>query len=191
MSRTCNPDKDFLRHIVNKVIADNSNKIPLNIVDDIKKSISIGESKYRFSIFGGEPSRLVEYFESDEWKELVEFSKNLHVTWLLEDILSSLAETYKDSCREVAEKALEVIEKQLKTETKIEETINPESIYRTLKYSGFKAEINSEGTITLEEPFIKVKLEVKDNKINYTICKTGKASTLDAVMAKIDKIREL
>ncbi len=191
MTQVCSPDKDFLRHIVNKVISDNSHRIPLNVVDDIKKSIAEGESRYRFSIFGGDPSRLVEYLESDEWKELVDLARNLHVIWILEEILAKLADTYKENCKTVAEKALEVIEKQLKTTVKEEETLNPENIYRTLKYAGFKVDMGNDNIITIEEPFMKIRLEVKDGKILYTICRIGKATTLDAVMARIEKIREI
>ena len=189
MENTCSPDKDFLRHIANKVLSENIDRIPANIIDDIRKQLGRGEDRYKFTIFGGDPIRLIEYLESEEWRDLVELAKNLHLEWLLREVLELLAKEYSSNCPPVAGKAREAAEKL--AEAKEEKKLDRDSIFRGLKYAGYKVEMTREGAIEIEEPNIKVRIEIVNNKIHYTICKEGTVSTIDAIMARIEKIREI
>ncbi len=189
MADKCSPYKDFLRHIVNRVLSNYAEKVPANILDDIRKHIGRAEDKYRFTVFGGDPSKLVDYFNSDDWRDLVEYLRNLHMEWILKEILNTLIAEYSQNCPQVVETARKAAEG---LETKGEERkIDRDTVYRSLKYAGYKVEIAKDGGIEVEEPNIRVRIEITNNKLHYRICKEGTASTLDAVMARIEKIREL
>ncbi|MEB3774546.1 MAG: hypothetical protein GSR86_06455 [Desulfurococcales archaeon] len=190
MENACSPDKDFLRHIANKVLSENINKIPANIIDDIRKQLGRGEDKYKFTIFGGNPARLADYLDSEDWRDLVDLAKNLHLEWLLREILERLEEEYRSTCPMVAEKARAAAERLAEAKEE-EKKLDRDSVFRGLKYAGYKVELTKEGAIEVEEPNIKVRIEIVNNKIHYTICKEGTASTIDAIMARIEKIREI
>ncbi|MCE4601834.1 MAG: hypothetical protein F7B18_01480 [Desulfurococcales archaeon] len=185
----CSPDKDFLRHIVNRVLADYAEKVPSNVIDDIRKHIGRAEDRYRFTIFGGDPRKLAEYLDSEEWSDLMEYLKNLHMEWILKAVLEKLAEEYRQSCPQIASKAIDSISKM---ESRGEERkLDRDTVYRSLKYAGYRVEIAKDGSIEVTETNIKVRIEVSNGKIHYTICKDGTATTLDAILTRIEKLREL
>jgi len=105
----CSARKDFLRQIVNKVISESSGKISASVMEDLKVRFARAEDKFSFSAFGGNPRRIADFLSSEEWTDIVEYSKNVNVTWLLEAILKKLAEEYKDDCPPIANKALETL----------------------------------------------------------------------------------
>lgn len=85
----CRPSRDFLRYIANRVIARYAAKLPSGVIEDIRDMLGRGEDKYRFSIYGGDPRNLVKYFESEEWRDLVEYAVNTGALGMLVDILSA------------------------------------------------------------------------------------------------------
>ncbi|MFN4046717.1 MAG: hypothetical protein ACK4H7_05195 [Acidilobaceae archaeon] len=69
-----------------------------------------------------------------------------------------------------------------------------DSVARKLKFYGYRIEIKEEDNreyIEFEEPLVKVRIHVSEGKISYTVCREGKASTVEALIAFIQKIREL
>ncbi|MEB3817009.1 MAG: hypothetical protein LRS46_03610 [Desulfurococcales archaeon] len=193
MGEECEPTKDFLRHIANKVIAENTAKIPLPVVGDIRKALARAEDKYKFTIFGGNPLKLLDYFDSSEFQELIEMLKSHQLEWVLVEILKRLSEDYKERCPPVARRAAELVEeiRRSPVEKARKEAMDLDFIYRSLKIRGYKVEKNEEGYIVLEEPGVKARIKVGGGVIEYNICREGRAHTLDAVIAKIEKISEI
>ena len=189
----CSARKDFLRHIVNKVISESSGKISASVMEDLKVRFARAEDKFSFSAFGGDPRRIADFLSSEEWTDIVEYAKNVNVTWLLEAILKKLAEEYKEDCPPIANKALETLN-SLKGSTIAKEEPTLDSIVKKLKFHGFKVNIIKEDErehAEIEQPLLKIKLYVSEGKINYVMCKEGKASTIDAIIALIEKVKEL
>jgi hypothetical protein len=190
----CSARRDFLRHIVNKVISESSGKISASVMEDLKVRFARAEDKFSFSVFGGDPRRIADFLSSEEWADIVEYARNVNVTWLLEAILKKLVEEYKDDCPPIASKALETLNSLSKGSAVVEEEITLDSIVRKLKFQGFKVNITRDSEreyAEIEQPLLKVKLYVSEGKINYVMCKEGKASTIDAIIALIEKVREL
>ena len=71
------------------------------------------------------------------------------------------------------------------------ETITVDGIARMLKMAGYHVERADEGKIVVEEPDVTVTVWSSGEGLNYSICKKGKVTTFDALMAKISKIREV
>jgi hypothetical protein len=189
----CSARKDFLRQIVNKVISESSGKISASVMEDLKVRFTRAEDKFSFSAFGGDPRRIADFLSSEEWADIVEYAKNVNVTWLLEAILKKLAEEYKEDCPPIANKALETLN-SLKGSTIAKEEPTLDSIVRKLKFYGFKVNVIKEDErehAEIEQPLLKVKLYVSEGKINYVMCKEGKTSTVDAIIALIEKVKEL
>lgn len=194
MSSTCSPRRDFVRHIANRVIAESSGRIPVNIVEELKARLARAEDKFKFSIFNGDPSRIADFLSSEEWADLVEYARNLHAAWVLEAVLKELSEAYKEECPSVAEKAMEAVGALSKHKAEIVGELTLDSVARKLRFYGYRVEVGEEDGreyIEFEEPLVKVRIHVSEGKISYTICREGKASTVDALIAVMQKIREL
>jgi hypothetical protein len=189
----CSARRDFLRQIVNKVISESSGKISASVMEDLKVRFTRAEDKFSFSAFGGDPRRIADFLSSEEWTDIVEYAKNVNVTWLLEAILKKLAEEYKDDCPPIANKALETLNSLSKESLVVEEELTLDSIVRKLKFYGFKVNVIKEDErehAEIEQPLLKVKLYVSEGKINYVMCREGKVSTVDALIALMEKVRE-
>jgi len=188
----CSARRDFLRQIVNKVISESSGRISASVMEDLKVRFARAEDKFSFSAFGGDPRRIADFLSSEEWADIVEYAKNVNVTWLLEAILKKLAEEYKDDCPPIANKALETLN-SLKGSTIAKEEPTLDSIVKKLKFHGFKVNIIKEDGreyAEIEQPLLKVKLYVSEGKINYVMCREGKVSTVDALITLMEKVRE-
>jgi hypothetical protein len=188
----CSARRDFLRQIVNKVISESSGRISASVMEDLKVRFARAEDKFSFSAFGGDPRRIADFLSSEEWADIVEYAKNVNVTWLLEAILKKLAEEYKEDCPPIANKALETLN-SLKGSTIAKEEPTLDSIVRKLKFYGFKVNVIKEDGreyAEIEQPLLKVKLYVSEGRINYVMCREGKVSTVDALIALMEKVRE-
>lgn len=188
----CSPSKDFLRHIANPLISKYSSRLPLSLIDDLKKKLGRAEDKYRFSIYNGDPLRIAKYLESEDFLDLVKYVKALNNEWILEEILRALADEYMEECPSVAEKAREALRKI--KESKIEagrESITVDGIARMLKMAGYKVERTEDGKVVVEEPNIVVTIWQSGDGLEYQICRKGRVTTFEALMTKISKIREV
>ncbi len=188
----CNATKDFLRHIANKVFAEALEKLPSSVVTEFRKRLGRLEDKYDFSIYGGRPERLAEALSSPEWRELVEYAEKSNVVWLIRKILEKAAEAYKDTCPTVYEKIQAERSRLARMEEKegVEELTSDE-LYRALKYKGYRVEVGQDGDIFVSETNVSARLKVANGMIEYEICRTGKSSSIDSILIKIDKIKEL
>ncbi|MCE4612169.1 MAG: hypothetical protein F7B17_09390 [Desulfurococcales archaeon] len=189
--RGCRPSRDFLRHIANRVIAEYAHKLPATTVEDIRKRLSSAEDKFKFSIYGGDPARLLDYFESEEWAGLVDYAKNTHSEEVLLQILKRLAEEYGDECPDVASRALEEAERIAREGGKVgREELSVERIVRKLKLMGYKIDVEG-SKIVIDEGIVKVEMRVEEEAIRYVIHREGVARSLDGVLAKLERIREI
>ena len=189
----CSARKDFLRQIVNKVISESSGKISASVMEDLKVRFARAEDKFSFSAFGGDPRRIADFLSSEEWADIVEYAKNVNITWLLEAILKKLAEEYKEDCPPIANKALETLNSLSKGSTVAKEEPTLDSIVKKLKFHGFKVNVIKEDEreyAEIEQPLLKVKLYVSEGRINYVMCREGKVSTVDALITLMEKVRE-
>ena len=191
----CRPSKDFLRHIANRVIAEYASKIAATTLEDLRKMLSNAEDKYKFTIYGGDPARLLDYFSSEDWADLVEFSRNTHTEEMLVAILRRLADEYESTCPEVASKAREEAERIQKSgdskKAGAPEAESLDRIVRRLKLMGFKVDVKEDSTVVIDEGIIKVELRVREGSIRFVICREGIAKSLDGVLAKLERVREI
>ncbi len=86
---------DFLRHIVNRVLAEKRD-VPRQVDSDVRRFVGRAEDKYRFSIYGGDPARLAEYLMSPDFEDLVNLLKGAGLVEVVEEILKRTIEHYKD-----------------------------------------------------------------------------------------------
>ncbi len=184
----CDAGEDFIRHIANKVFADALKKIPASAVTELRKRLGELEDKYDFSIYGGRPERLAEALSSPEWRDLVEYAEKMNVTWVLAEILKRAEEAY-EGCTRVAEKIRAEFSRLGRKEVEVEE-ITLEKLFRDLKYRGFRV-AHENDKIVIDEGNVVVEIGIEDGMIVYNICKAGKTSSLDGLIVRINKMREI
>jgi hypothetical protein len=184
----CQVNRDFIRHIANKVFAEAVEKIPSNIVAELRKRLGRLEDKYDFSIFGGRPEKLADALSSPDWRDLVDFAEKMNMTWVIRVILERALEAYKD-CPMVYDKIREELAKLSESKSERSEEISLQSICRSLKYRGYKCEIHDD-KIILEEPNIRVSISISNGNMAYEICRHGKTTSLDSILIRVEKLRE-
>jgi len=190
----CNPDRDFLRNIVNHVLAEAAEKLPVNVLNEIKNRLARAEDKYRFTIYGGEPTRLIDYLSSDDWAELVQYAANLNVEWVLLDILKTLEEAYRESCPQVAQKARKAHEEILRMRESRDAqkpVLTADMLARMLRLRGYKAEVQDDRLVIVEGSTYQARIEIVDGYLRYTICREGRAQTVEGLEAKLQKLGEI
>jgi len=190
----CTPNRDFLRNIVNHVLAEAAEKLPVNVLNEIKNRLARAEDKYRFSIYGGKPIRLVDYLSSDDWAELVQYASNLNVEWVLIDILRALEEAYRESCPQVAQQARKALEEILRLQESRDvqrPTLTADMLARMLRLRGYKAEVQDDRLVIVEGSTYQARIEIVDGYIRYTICREGRTQTVEGLEAKLQKLGEI
>lgn len=188
----CNSGRDFLRHIVNHVLSDIADRIPMSVFNEIRGRFAKAEESFKFTRFGGSPERLKDYFGSEEFHDLLSYARAMNVEWVIQRVLEVAVEEYKDSCPAVAGKAEEVL-MRLKESVKESEKpkLSAEVVYRTFKMKGYKVSLRDDNVVFIEGSNFTVTLKVSESSITYTICREGKATGAGQIEAKIEKIREL
>ncbi|MCX8195584.1 MAG: hypothetical protein N3F67_00645 [Acidilobaceae archaeon] len=189
----CRARKDFLRHIANRVFMNYADRTPVRLMEEIKERLARGEDKYKFSVYGGSPERLADFLSSEEWADIVKFAKNVGLSPLVQDILKRLAEEYRD-CPQVASRALEALSKLEKGTAPEEPKITLSQLVNKLELYGLRPEVveREEGSVIIvRDAIVSLELSVSEGMISYTISKRGKASTFEAVLAVLQKVREL
>lgn len=106
---------DFLRHIVNRVLA--SSKAPQQLIDDIKKAVGRAEDRYKFDAFSGDIKRLADYIRSKDFNDLVNILKNTPGGL---DVLKKILEEARKAYSDIPE-VVEAIDQKLKEIGKPEE----------------------------------------------------------------------
>ncbi|RLG83479.1 MAG: hypothetical protein DRO40_04420 [Thermoprotei archaeon] len=175
------PNVDFLRHIANPKLAEYSKarKQLTGVLDEVKKLIARAEDKYNFSIFGGDPRNLAKYLKSNDFDLVVNTLKSANALDVLEDILRTVIEKYRD-LPEVVEAANQKIKDLRQGKVEINEIkalsealsrelkdakIQPEKDHVKIEYDGLKATIKP----TEEGYNVSIKIEIErvlDNRID-------------------------
>ena len=116
---------DFLRHIVNYVLASKMD-VAKQVADDVRKMIEKAEEKYKFSAFGGDIKKLVDYLRSPDFDELVKFLKDAGKIDLIDEILRLAKEKYKDipEIVEAIDARLQALGKEKKELKEVEEAFD-------------------------------------------------------------------
>jgi vacuolar-type H+-ATPase subunit H len=135
---------DFLRHIVNRVLA--SLNVPAQYIDDIRRAVGRAEDKYRFDAFSGDVRRLADYIKSRDFDELIMQAKAENKAILLEALKKILEEAKKaySDIPEVVE-AIDARLKELETgerEEAVKKLEAVEAILHDIAKQGFKVEFN-------------------------------------------------
>ncbi len=148
--------KDFLRHIVNRVLA--SSNLPRQVVDDIRKFVGRAEDKYKFNAFGGDVRKLADYLNSKDFDDLVTLVKGVKTekgeepaVEVLKKILMEAREAYKD-----IPEVVEAVDRRLR---ELEGEAAPskdrlEMLYRSLK--------------DLEREGVKLRLDKEKHSVEIT-----------------------
>ncbi|MEB3846740.1 MAG: hypothetical protein GSR74_02040 [Desulfurococcales archaeon] len=190
-ARSCSPSKDFMRHIVNHVLSEVADRVPISVFNEIRNRLALAEEKYKFSLFGGSPEKLAEYLDSEDFDNLIVYAKSAGAEWIIAKILDELAKAYKDSCPFIAEKVSEVLTKLESGEPPEKARISSEVLARALKLRGYRTSISDDGTVIVSGPNFMLEAEVVDGVIRYKICKEGKLNNINKLIIKIEKMREI
>ena len=121
MEKTSGRKVDFLRQIVNRVLAES--QLPRQVVEDVRRMVGRAEDKYKFSAFGGDIRRLADYISSREFDDLVNLLKGADALNVLIEILERAKEAYRDYpevVKAIEERLEEIKGKAEKTEEKKE-----------------------------------------------------------------------
>lgn len=70
------------------------------------------------------------------------------------------------------------------------EELSLEKIYRMLSLAGYRVEAK-DGSLEVDEGLIKLVIRIEGQTLEYTVCKSGRSKTLEGVLSKLSKIREL
>ncbi|MEB3825553.1 MAG: hypothetical protein LRS47_02660 [Desulfurococcales archaeon] len=179
--------KDFLRNIVNHILAENTGKLQSSFVEDLRESIGRAEVKYKFSAIDGNIENLAEYLRSTDFDEIVLLARAHRALWIIKEILESAKREYSD-----IESIVSAIDYRL---THIEEgfresRVDIESLVRLLKNSGYRIEkSNGEVIIRLQNTEVRVKAE--KSVFSYEITIKGRTSDAESIVKKINTIRTL
>ena len=133
---------DFLRHIVNYVLASKMDVVK-QVADDVRKMVEKAEEKYKFSAFGGDVKRLADYLRSPDFDELVKFLRDAGKIDLLEEILRLAREKYKN-----IPEIVEAVDARLKTLSQEKEELKEvsEAFDKIINTVGDRAVVERIGT---------------------------------------------
>ncbi|EZQ06820.1 hypothetical protein CM19_05455 [Candidatus Acidianus copahuensis] len=93
---------DFLRHVASRVISPNS--LDLKRLDDVRRLLAAAEAKYKFSSYGGDPKKLVNYLLSPDFTELTFILGTDLTKKLLEEIIKDYDyQEIKDAAKKILE----------------------------------------------------------------------------------------
>ena len=97
---------DFLRQIVNVALAEAD--VSSKTTDIVRQLVSRAELKYKFSVFGGDCTKLADYLSSREFDDVLKELVHNGYYEVAERILKKVIESYGDleSVRKAAEGAL-------------------------------------------------------------------------------------
>ncbi len=151
--------KDFLRQIVNRVLATES--VPRQIADEIRQQIGRAEDKYKFHVFGGDIRGLAKYLQSDDFKSLLQFIKGAG----------------KDSV-EVFKKILLEARNAYSDVDEVKEAI--EKILRELEGAKSAEEETSATVADIDEVFRRLKEYLEKEKLQFSISKSNNAIVIRA-----------
>lgn len=178
--------KDFLRNIVNTHLsrALREGRIQANTVDEVRRLLAAAESKYGFSSFGGNPERLVDYFNSKDFDLLAQAFKGGGALDVLARILEEASVEYADlpgvssKARELAKALSEG--RQVKSElTELFEKV------KTL-FPGGEVSMGEKEIVLKLDSNRTIKISYDEGKVRVVKCETTILEKED-----VDKLREV
>jgi hypothetical protein len=178
--------KDFLRNIVNTHLsrALREGRIQANTVDEVRRLLAAAESKYGFSSFGGNPERLIDYFNSKDFDLLAQAFKGGGALDVLVRILEEASVEYADlpgvssKARELAKALSEG--RQVKSElTELFEKV------KTL-FPGGEVSMGEKEIVLKLNSNRTIKISYDEGKIRVVKCETTTLEKED-----VDKLREV
>jgi hypothetical protein len=179
--------KDFLRNIVNHVLAENSDKLPPSFLDDFREALGRMEIKYGFSSVDGDPRKLADFILSNDFDDIIILARNQKAIWVVKELLEITKEEYGD-LPEVAsaiETRLSNLEKGID-----ENKADMDSLIRLLKNNGYRVE-ETNGGIELKLHNATVSIRVEKNMFVYEIAIKGRTSDPDVILKKLNSVRTI
>ena len=179
--------KDFLRNIVNHVLAENSDKLPPSFVDDLRETLGRIEVKYGFSSIDGDPSKLADFILSSDFEDLIILSRNQKALWVMKEILEITKEEYSDLPEVVSavETRLSNLEKGFE-----ENKVDLDNLVKILKNNGYRIE-KTNGSIELKLHNANVSVKAEKNMFVYEIVIKGRTSDPDVILKKLNSVRTI
>ncbi len=178
--------KDFLRNIVNPHLgrAIREGKIQANTVDEVRRLISQAESRYGFSVYGGNPEKLLDYFNSKDFELLVSAFKGGNALEVLVGILREVAEEYRD-LPEVRARALDMAQR-----LSVGEPVKSElaELFERVKsmFSNYEASLaGDEVLLRVSQDFV-VRISYEGGRIRVVQCRTTFLDKRD-----VERLREV
>lgn len=105
---------DFLRHIANPIIDQyvRSGKLALKDAFEAKKLLYSAEENFKFSVYGGDPSNIVRYLMSEDFKYLANLFRLAGAEEVLLKILEVVGSLYADvnGLQKALEHAIKLVE---------------------------------------------------------------------------------
>lgn len=114
-------EPDFLRNVVSKVLSPNI--IDSKRLDEARRILGEAEAKYKFSSYGGDPKKIIDFLLSPDFTEL-SLILGMDIT---KKLLNAIKDNYKDKdIVKTAEKILKEIDGYLEdiNESNITLTVN-------------------------------------------------------------------
>ncbi|NPA04813.1 MAG: hypothetical protein GXO09_01780 [Crenarchaeota archaeon] len=197
MEKTSGRKVDFLRQIVNRVLAES--QLPRQVVEDVRRMVGRAEDKYKFSAFGGDIRRLADYISSREFDDLVNLLKGADALNVLIEILERAKEAYRDYpevVKAIEERLEEIKGKAEKTEEKID------AAYKALKdleEKGLQVKKTNSEILISYPPLLDAKVTydkskkvfIVEYKIEGRVQAESATGLYDAVKRLVNLVKEL
>lgn len=166
---------DFLRHIVNRILAELG--ASRQLVDDIRRMVGGAEDKYKFNAFGGNVERLADYLRSRDFDDLVTLvraDRSGQGIELLKRILEEAKKAYSD-----VPGVVEAIEARL-SELESHETSKTKNKAATL-YTVLKDLEKLKAKVEFDEERNEVQVAALDGKFTATVSYDEKSNAFTLV----------
>jgi len=155
---------DFLRQIVNPILAKYSVRLPRQIIDDVRKSIGRAEDKYKFSSYGGDITKLADYLRSRDFDEVISIVKGADAMNILIEILEAAKNAYKEYpevVKAIEERIEELRGKTTKEEERIDAALN---VLKALEEVGVTVKKKDNAIELTYQPYFEGKVVYDKNK---------------------------
>ncbi len=188
--------EDFLRNIVNKVLARHSSRLSPQFIEEVRRVVSRAEDKYKFSVYGGNPVNLYRYLRSHDFRELIVLFKSANATDVLKEILNLVIETYAD-ISEIVEEAKKTINSiSGETQGASEKTITMSRIVEELKRLRSVKKISYEnGVVKVVGDGYEAVITMEGDRfrcqIRLDVVKKSYEDIMDLLENRVGKIRSL
>ncbi|HIC99549.1 MAG TPA: hypothetical protein EYP08_08005 [Pyrodictiaceae archaeon] len=155
---------DFLRQIVNPILAKYSVRLPRQVIDDVRKSIGRAEDRYKFSSYGGDIVKLADYLRSRDFDEVISIVKSADAMNILVEILETARDAYKEYpevVKAVEERIEELKGKTTKEEERIDAALN---VLKALEELGIAVKKKNNAIELVYQPYFEGKVTYDKNK---------------------------